>query len=85
MSKLFVLVVEDNPDLNALYLDLLEKEGFTAKSFANGKEALKLLEKGLELCVILLDLQMPVMNGRQFMMKHMKQPFRDSPIPVYLL
>lgn len=61
-----VLVVEDDPDVREVMIAVVENEGHTAVPAENGAEALKLLRNGLNPCLILLDLMMPVKNGWQF-------------------
>ena len=60
-----VLLAEDN-ELNAeILLEVLSAEGFCADRAQNGAEAVKLFEQSEpgEYGVILMDVQMPVMNG----------------------
>ncbi|TMA82071.1 MAG: response regulator [Deltaproteobacteria bacterium] len=61
-----VLVVEDDPDVREVMIAVVENEGHTAVPAENGAEALQLLRNGLNPCVILLDLMMPVKNGWEF-------------------
>ncbi|HEY2512093.1 MAG TPA: response regulator [Polyangiaceae bacterium] len=61
-----VLLVEDDDDIRDAVAAVLEAEGYTVLTAANGEEALAILERG-QPCVVLLDLMMPVMNGWDFM------------------
>jgi CheY-like chemotaxis protein len=61
-----VMIVEDDPDTREMLERFLELEGFDVRTAANGKLALEALRADSALCVILLDLMMPVMNGWQF-------------------
>ena len=57
-----VLFAEDNP-VNALYLrTLLEKNGVVCESAENGEEAVNLCKLS-EVDLILMDIQMPIMDG----------------------
>jgi len=61
-----VLVVQDEDDLRAVIRRLLQGEGYGVLEAGNGASALKVLEvpdHNVEL--ILTDLRMPVMDGRQ--------------------
>ncbi len=58
-----ILVVEDDPDIRELLVDILQCEGFEAQSARHGKDALEQLEAGFLPDLILLDLMMPVMDG----------------------
>lgn len=57
-----ILLVEDNSVNQKLATKLLEKVGSEVFVASNGEEALKLVEQK-HLDIILMDLQMPVMNG----------------------
>ena len=59
-----VLVVEDEAESRDTLRELLELEGYTVRTAADGKAALEVLDT-LEPCVVLLDLFMPVMSGWQ--------------------
>jgi CheY-like chemotaxis protein len=76
-----VLVVEDEAAIRRLTSLSLEAAGMRAVSAANGQEALKLLE-GVRPDAIVLDLTMPVMDGRTFY-RHLRE--LGSQIPVMLL
>jgi two-component system chemotaxis response regulator CheY len=59
-----ILVVEDEAESRDTLRELLELEGYTVKTAADGRAALEVLET-IEPCVVLLDLVMPVMDGWQ--------------------
>lgn len=58
-----VLVVDDDEDSRGALLALLEQQGYVAAEAANGAEAVRQLDKGLDPDLILTDLVMPVMSG----------------------
>jgi CheY-like chemotaxis protein len=62
-----VLVVEDEHELRELIAQWLETRNYQVVQAADGRDAVNLLEAGLEPDVILLDLAMPRMDGRQFL------------------
>lgn len=62
-----VLVVEDEHELRELIAHWLETRNYQVVQAADGRDAVDLLEAGLEPDVILLDLTMPRMDGRQFL------------------
>jgi CheY-like chemotaxis protein len=66
-----VLVVEDEPDERNALTHLLRIRGYSVESAANGEEALDVLRR-LEPppSLVLLDLNMPVMDGRA-LLSHM--------------
>jgi two-component system response regulator len=61
-----VMIVEDETILRKAYAMVLEFNGFAVTTAANGKIALDSLETHLP-DLILLDLLMPVMGGKQFL------------------
>lgn len=60
-----VLVIDDEQDLRSLVALVLEEEGFTVETAADGQEGLEAVEHAMP-GLILLDMKMPVMDGRQF-------------------
>ena len=78
---MIVLAVDDDPAILELLKLTLTDEGFTVASARNGAEALISCE---EVCpdVIVLDLEMPVMDGRTFY-RELRQ--RGNVTPVLLL
>lgn len=60
--KKHVLLVEDNMLNQKFALVVLKLKGYTADLAKNGKAGVELFEKN-EYDVILMDIQMPIMNG----------------------
>ena len=61
-----ILVVEDEKESRDTLRELLELEGYTVETAVNGREALATLKTaGDKICIMLLDLFMPVMDGWQ--------------------
>jgi signal transduction histidine kinase/CheY-like chemotaxis protein/HPt (histidine-containing phosphotransfer) domain-containing protein len=77
LSHVTVLLVEDNKVNQFLAQKLLSKMGFQVEIAGNGHEAVECLKKG-KFDVILMDVQMPVMNGYE-----LTQVIRTTlPVPV---
>ena len=78
-----VLVVEDDLALRTMYVELLTKAGFTMSQAANGEIGLATL-KEQKPDIVILDLNMPVMDG-----KEMLHTLREIPefkfLPVIVL
>lgn len=68
LKDITVLVVEDEPALNAAYEAILRAQGMSVKTSFDGREALDSVTESLP-DVILLDLRMPRMDGLEFL-KH---------------
>jgi len=79
-----VLVVDDNPMFCRVLERLLSREGFNPFFADNGVMALEKLEEGVLPKVIICDLHMPVMNGRELLARLKGEP-RWSAIPVIML
>lgn len=79
-----ILVVEDDEDIRNALTDLLEDEGYHTEAAVNGKEALRILGEIPKPCLVLLDMMMPIMNGRQFLDEVMKDS-RLAPIPILIV
>ena len=62
--KLKVLMVEDDETSSMLLEILLKKMGVEVLKASNGKEAVESCRKNVTLDLILMDIQMPVLNGR---------------------
>ncbi|MGE0058010.1 MAG: response regulator transcription factor [Dehalococcoidia bacterium] len=58
-----VLVVDDEPAIRNLERVILKSAGYQVLTASNGAEALELLERSHP-AVVVLDMQMPVMDGR---------------------
>lgn len=80
--SLKVLVVEDDPDLAALEAELLEEHGHRVEVAANGREALAAVERAAP-DLILLDMRMPVMGGREFVDEYRRA--QPSPAPIVVV
>ncbi len=84
MARPSILVVEDDGDIRSGLVSVLEDEGYAVLSAGDGEQALRMLRAGQRPFVILLDLMMPVMDGRQFRQAQLAEPAL-APIPVVVL
>lgn len=62
-----VLVVEDDELIRENLRDILELEGFRVETAENGKKGLERIKALDGNCLVLLDLQMPVMTGEELL------------------
>ena len=77
-----VLVVEDEPEMRELIRHALEKQKWKVVEASNGMEGLAHVDRAVPR-VILLDLNMPVMDGFAFMQELRTRPeCRDVPVVV---
>jgi len=61
-----VLVVEDDAEVRELVRVALTADGYAVASVDNGREAMHYLRSHADVCIVLLDLALPIMNGAQF-------------------
>jgi CheY-like chemotaxis protein len=82
MSKL-ALVVDDSMLIRHTVCRFLEDRGFRVESATNGIEAMEMLAS-MHPDLIVTDLQMPKMDGHQFI-RALKEKPQTSQIPVVIL
>ena len=80
--KKTILIVEDDEAIVFALTAFLEDEGYNVLSAENGFVALELIRKHGAPHLILLDMQMPIMNGWQFALEFMDKFDHMSPIVV---
>ena len=78
-----ILVVDDEPVVVEIAKRKLMERGYEVETAADGIEALDSLKKKIP-DLILLDIQMPRMNGYTFIMEKVKVPEYKS-IPIIVL
>ena len=61
-----ILLVDDDPDIREATGSLLRESGYFVETAANGVEALDSLRSSGAINLVLLDLNMPRMNGFEF-------------------
>ncbi len=76
-----ILVVDDEPNYLIVLSELLRDEGFEVFTAPSGKEGLGVL-KEVDLDLIITDMQMPGMDGLQFLQEAKK---KESEIPVIII
>jgi CheY-like chemotaxis protein len=83
-DRKLVLVVDDDAAVRESMSELLEAKGYSVMQADNGQKALDVLHGGTRLpCMVVLDLTMPVMDGRAFLILRSVDPMlRDVPVVV---
>jgi CheY-like chemotaxis protein len=80
-----VLVVDDDPDIRDSLQSALEHHGYGVIVAGNGKQALERTQLGgTSPAVVLLDLQMPVMDGEEFLVLQASEPLLAG-VPVVVM
>jgi len=80
MSMKKILLIDDEESIHILYREELEELGYEVHSAMSGEEALKILPT-LNPDLVILDIQMPGMNGIDVLRKLKEQ---DPKLPVIL-
>lgn len=74
MPKKKIVVVEDDSTIRSNLRELLEIEGYQVETASHGQEGYALIERLRGNCLVLLDLQMPIMTGEQLLKKLSQDP-----------
>ena len=78
-----ILLADDHEDNRLALLTVLEREGYRTLGAANGQQAVEVAREHLP-DLILMDLAMPVMDGRQAMLQ-LRADERTARIPIVVL
>jgi len=78
-----ILLADDHEDNRLALLTVLEREGYRTLGAANGEQAVQVAREHLP-DLILMDLAMPVMDGRQAMLA-LRADQKTAAIPIVVL
>jgi CheY-like chemotaxis protein len=84
MDQMHVLIVDDDPLTRRLAWSILAKQDYRVVEAADGVEALEIVATGTPLALIVLDLNMPRLSGREVLAK-LKRSDSTARIPVIVL
>lgn len=79
-----VLLVDDDSGIRESMSELLSTEGYSVLQAENGQMALDVLKKiPRRPCLVVLDMAMPIMDGRGFLKRRAHDPaLREIPVVV---
>lgn len=78
-----VLVVEDDPAILSVVKTMLERQGFTVLDAASPEDAIRIgAEHGSEICLLLTDVILPGMSGRELVQR--LRVFQPSIKPLFM-
>ena len=83
MMKSKVLIIEDNEQNMYLLTFLLEKHGYEVIQAVDGRQGIDMAEQNLP-ALVLLDIQLPVMNGYEVARELKKKSAFDT-IPIIVV
>ncbi len=84
MERRTILVIEDDPAVREAVALVLGMDGYQVAGAADGVEALEYLRSHEPPCLILLDLELPRLDGRHFQQEKAKDP-RLGSVPVVII
>ena len=78
-----VLVVEDEPVLRMMAVDMVEDAGFEALEAADATQAIEILQSRLDIRIVFTDIDMPRMDGIELVTLVRQDPrLRSLPVMV---
>jgi len=79
--KKTIFIIDDSATVIMSLKTTLEMNGYTVESASNGKMALDKIASGFKPDLIITDLNMPIMNGLEFI-KNVRQILKFTPILI---
>jgi len=76
-----LLVIDDDVRLLASYRDLLSPYGFEVLTAPDGQDAIGIVEQHPDIMLVILDLAMPKMDGREWL-RWFRGKRRESPVII---
>ena len=77
-----LLVIDDDTKLLMSYRDLLSPYGFEVLTAADGSAAIPIVEQNPDILLVILDLAMPRMDGREWLRWFAAWPAIPKPAPA---
>ena len=79
-----VLLVDDHDDTRRMLVELLSLAGFEVVPARDAREALSILDRALEPCMVLLDLGLPDLSGVELCRQLRARPHLAE-VPIYAM
>ena len=76
-----LLVIDDDTKLLASYRDLLSPYGFEVLTAPDGSDAVPIVEQNPDILLVILDLAMPRMDGREWL-RWFRTSRKESPVII---
>ena len=75
-----ILIVDDSKTILLMVSEMLKKLGHEPLTAIHGQDAFDVVSKNTDIDIILLDWNMPVMTGIEFLVKNKNEKIFDIPI-----
>ena len=76
-----LLIIDDDEQLLALYRELLLPYGFQILTAGDGQDAIPIVEQNSDIMLVILDLAMPRMDGREWL-RWFRGHRKESPVII---
>jgi two-component system response regulator ResD len=76
-----ILVIEDEPSVQAVLLRILSAQGYGVIPVSDGRAALRALDQ-VSPDLIILDIYLPILDGRRFVHEYRQRPGSHAPILI---
>jgi CheY-like chemotaxis protein len=80
----WIMIVDDDADMQGLLGELLENEGYEVDIASNGVEAINMLEGSVRPCAVLVDLIMPGVVGQE-LIEYLRSDEKLASIPLAIV
>ena len=81
-NKKRILVIEDDPQVNCIVAEFLQRSGYSVRHAINGEHGLKICEHFMP-HLVLCDLEMPIMDGWTVISRlRQNERFADTPVLI---
>jgi len=84
LAGLHILLAEDNPNLQKVMIDLLSRLGAKLTLATDGKQVLERVKALENLDLVLMDIQMPVMDGQQAA-QEIRKMYASEQLPIFAM
>jgi CheY-like chemotaxis protein len=84
IDKKQILIVDDDRLLRNFFSKVISAEGYSAAVACNGDDAIAILEKNTNFCLIMVDLLMPIRSGWE-LIEYIKNKNNLKNIPLVAL
>lgn len=75
-----ILIVDDSKPILTMVSTMVSDLGHTPLTAENGEKAFEVIEQNKDLGLVLLDWNMPVLNGLEFLQKNQNEGIFSAPI-----